>query len=119
MRIFRAIPMLFSLLVAAGAHADSFTISITPATAAFPGHSAAQFGDTGSGTIDLTANIPTLFFVNQFTNYVEGQVFPTSPASVNFVETIAVNGISTDVTTTESLILNPDGCSLRQHRPTI
>jgi hypothetical protein len=114
MRTFRAIPILFTLLFAAGGHADTFTITITSGTAMFPGPLTEQFGDTGSSTIDLTANVPALFFVNQFTNYVEGQIFPTCPASVNVVETIAANGISTG-----SLILNPDGCSLRQRRPAI
>jgi hypothetical protein len=119
MRILRAIAVLFGLLFAAGAHADTFTIAITSSTAAFPGHLAAHFGDIGSGTVDLTANVPALFPVSQISGFVEGQIFPTSPASVNFVETIAVNGVSTNVTSTESLILNPDGCSLLQHRPAI
>jgi hypothetical protein len=110
----------FSLLFAAGAHADTFTITITSGTAAFPGHLTEQFGDTASGTIDLTPNLPAPFPVNNFSGFIEGQVFPTStPASVNFVETIAVNGISTDVTTTESTFLGSDGCSILQHRPAI
>ena len=120
MRTFRAIPVLFCLLFAAGAHADTFTISITSGTAAFPGHLTEQFGDTASGTIDLTPNVPAPFLVNNFSGFIEGQVFPTTaPASVNFVETIAVNGISTDVPTTESSFLGSDGCSILQHRPAI
>jgi hypothetical protein len=119
MRIFRAIALLSCLVFASVAYADSVTVTVTSGTAAFPGHSPFPFGFTGSAILNLTPNVSASFGSDGHTYITEGTIFPTSPGSVTFVQTITVNGISTNVTTTDTLVLAADGCQLIQTSPAI
>ncbi|MEO6029138.1 MAG: hypothetical protein ABIR79_19940 [Candidatus Binatia bacterium] len=113
---FRSVLILVALLCSpAIARAMMFNVTLTSGDGQFPGKQAAPFGNTvGPVDIDLTPDTPGLLQIAQFSGFQPGQVFPYEPgASTTITQTLTVNGVSTTVNRTLTL-LQPGACDLVQ-----
>lgn len=97
-------------------HATIFNVGVSSGNGQFAGKQAAAFGPTAvAADVDLTPGVPVQLPIMQFSGFDQNQVFPYSPgASTTFSQTLTVNGVSTTVTRTLTLVLTGDGCTLIQ-----
>ena len=113
---FRSVLIVVALLCSpAVVRATMFDVTLTSGEGQFPGKDAAQFGNTaGPVVVDLTPDTPGLLSITQFSGFLPGDVFPYEPgASTTITQTLTVNGVSTTVNRTLTL-LKPGACDLVQ-----
>lgn len=115
MRSSLVVALLSFLLLPALASATTFNITLTTTNGQFPGKAAAPFGNTaGPVDIDLTPDVPGSLPINQFTNFFPNNVFPYEPgATTTITQTLTIDGVSTTVNRTLTLV-KPGDCQLVQ-----
>jgi hypothetical protein len=107
------------LLLPPLAGATTFNVTLTTTDGQFSGKAAAPFGVTaGPVDVDLTPDTPGSLDINQFTNFFPNDVFPYEPgASTTITQTLTVDGASTSVNRTVTLLKAGDWELVQQLSP--